>query len=293
MTISDTGLARPATPAATAKPAPAGRAKVSSIHYKPGMLLQGSDDDVFYLTEAGTRRRIYDQATFQAFGFVADYIVKVDDELLEMLPLAEELTRLVRYPQGNLYWVMDGQRWLVNEWLAVVSQADYADVPVTLLDSWLEHSLPVRLNFENGLLLAEADEVYYFNSGAIVPVTNSIAPKTNVIEAPAGVLAVYEQKTQLEAVYLPLNAETPAVVVHQGPGRQYETLGAIANKVMVEGRSEDGRWLRVRYQEQAGWLAAEQLADPVGPNLLSVVAAAGTGVTGLPQAQAAAMAGHR
>ena len=219
----------------------------------------------------------------------------MDDDLLEMLPLAEDLTRLVRYPQGNLYWVMDGQRWLVNEWLAMVSRPDYADVPVTPLDGWLERSLPVRLSFENGMLLAAADQLYYFDYGAIVPVAKSISQETDVIEVPAGVLAVYGQKPGLDAAYLTLNSETPRVEVYQGPGRQYGTLGAIANKVIVEGRSEDGHWLRVHYQAQTGWLAAEQVADPVGPNLLSVVATAGADELriALPQAQPAAIAGNR
>lgn len=286
MTVSPTVLALPAEP---------GRANVSSFHYQPGMLLQGSGDDIYYMTEAGHRRRIQDEPTFQAFGFAAAQVVRVDDDLLEKLPPAEDLTRLVRYPQGNLYWVMDGQRWLVNEWLAVATGPDYAGAPITLLDSWLERSLPVRLNFEPGALLADGEQRYYFDFEALVPVARSIAPQARVIDVPAGVLAVYEQKPALEAVYLTLPAEAPAAEVYRGPDRQYGSLGAIANRVIAEGRSADGRWLQVRYQGQAGWLAAGQVSDPVGPQLLPVAAGPDPyeSLAALPQAQPAALAGQR
>ncbi|MEW5957444.1 MAG: hypothetical protein AB1801_06965 [Chloroflexota bacterium] len=184
VTVPTTDLARLAEPATTP-------AQATTLHYQAGTLLQGSDDAIYYLTEAGARRRILDRETLRAFGFAEQYIIRVDDNLLATIPPAEDLTRLVRYPQGNLYWVMDGQRWLVNEWLPVASQPDYAGAPVTALDSWLEHSLPVRLNFDNGTLLADGQAVYSFNFGSITPVDDVISNQAAIVEVPAGVLATY------------------------------------------------------------------------------------------------------
>ncbi len=289
-----TGTVTASAPASTKLDQPAGRAKLTPLHYQPGTLLRGSDGDVYYLTEAGTRRRIHDRATLRAFGLAEKYITNVDDDLLAMIPLAEELTRLVRYPQGNLYWVMDGQRWLVNEWLPVVTRPDYTGVPVSPLDSWLERSLAVRLSFENGTLLTAGNTVYYFNAGSITPVTLPSANQA-IVRVPAGVLTVYEPETQLAEVYLTLRSAQAAVEVRQGPGRQYEALGVVGNKVLVEGRTEAGNWLLVRYQNQRGWLAADQLADPVGSTLVAVVAVdkADEVLASLSPAQPATVASNR
>jgi hypothetical protein len=162
-----------------------------------GTLLQGNSDDVFYLTAEGTRRRIADAETFTAFGFAETDVVKVDDDVLAAIPLAEELTRLVSSDQ-RLYWVMQSQRWLVNEWQEVINRPDYQGIHPTPLDGWLQQQLPVRLNLTRGMLLRDGGLVYYFDFDTIIPVKEGTYQEADVIDVPRGVLAVYPQKAHLE-----------------------------------------------------------------------------------------------
>lgn len=279
---------------AAAAPTPIAQARVDeaqfkSLHYQAGTLLQGSSGDIFYLTAAGTRRRVPDQATLLAFGLAEVSVVKVNDALLDVLPLAEALTPLVWAGDSNLYWVAQGQRWLVNEWKPLVTQANYSGVPATRLDNHLEQSLPVRLGFANGTLLRAGQVVYYFDAGSIIPTPVDPAAAA-VLDVPAEVLAAYTLKPYLTEASLPLNAGHVAEV-RQGPGPEQTLLGVIAHKIMATGRSQDGRWLRVNYLDQSGWLAAEQIADPIALSLLPTVR--DTLETGLPSAQPLALSTSR
>jgi len=168
---------------------------------RPGMVLRGSDREMFYLTPEHTRRHISDMDTFIAFGFSPADMVKVDETVLAAIPLAEELTRLVQFEQGNLYWVMDGQRWLVNEWQPVINRIDYTGVQPTPLDDWLQHNLAVRLNFEPGMLLqSEGGPVYAYDFNTISPVDQTESTQARIIRVPADVLTVYPRQHAPEAI---------------------------------------------------------------------------------------------
>ena len=233
-----------------------------------GLLLQASGDKIFYLTAEGQRRLIYDRQTFQAFGFDEKNIIKVGDDFLAAIPVAEPLTRLVVSEQNNLYWVMDGQRWLVNEWRGVLAGNNDTGLPVTGLDEWLERHLPTRLNLEDGTLLREGQATYYLNQGDIIPVKKDIPTLGQVIDVPAGVLAVYQQRALLKPVYLRL-VETQAVAeVRQGPSFEAGSLGPVAHQVKVEGQAANGEWVQTMYRNQVGWLPSSALANPAAAGLL-------------------------
>jgi hypothetical protein len=233
---------------------------------RAGILLQASGDEIFYLTAVGERRLIADQQTFQAFGFAEEQVVKVRDNFLAAIPLAEPLTRLVLSEQGNLYWVMAGQRWLVNEWREAVAIHE-----VTRLDAWLQDHLPTSLKLENGALLRSGEMTYYLNGNEIIPVTGKSAKQSNVIEVPAGVLAIYQQSALLKPSYLPLAEDQAVTEVRQGPGVEYGTLGVIGHKLKVEGRSANSKWVQTMYRSQVGWLPASALDNPGAASLLPAV----------------------
>jgi hypothetical protein len=253
-----------------------------------GTLLQGNSDDVFYLTGEGTRRRIANAETFAAFGFAEADVIKVDDDALAAIPLAGELTQLVYFDQ-RLYWVMQGQRWLVNEWQDVVTQPNYQGIHPTPLDDWLQQQLPVRLNLTRGMLLRDGGPVYYFDFDTVIPVQDGAYQEADVIDVPRGVLAVYPQKAHLEQAYVQLDTAISVAQVRQGPGHQYDEMGVMANKVMVEGRIEGSNWVLTSYQDQPGWLAADVVSDKVALSLLPVINEREALTTGLPQAQPAAV----
>jgi len=184
-----------------------------SIELQPGMVLEGPGPDMFYLTPEHTRRRISDIDTFIAFGFTPADMVKVDETVLSAIPLDGDLTRLVQFEQGNLYWVMDGQRWLVNEWQPVISRVDYAEGQPTPLDDWLQYNLPVRLNFEQGMLLqSEGGPVYAYDFNAITPANQVDYAQTRIIQVPVDVLTVYPRQHAPEAIarYLVTARPSPA-----------------------------------------------------------------------------------
>lgn len=186
----------------------------SRVELQPGIVLKGPDRDMFYLTPEHTRRRIVDMDTFIAFGFTPADLITVDETILAAIPLAGDLTRLVQFEQGNLYWVMDGQRWLVNEWQPVISQVDYAEGQPTPLDDWLQHNLPVRLNFERGMLLqSEGGPVYAYDFNTIIPAGRAEYAQTRIIQVPADVLTVYPRQHTPEAIarYLVTARPSPAV----------------------------------------------------------------------------------
>lgn len=234
-----------------------------------GILLQGTAEDVYYLTEDGTRRRFQDRETFLAFGLPEEKIIRVGDDFLAAIPLGEELTRLVVSEQDNLYWMMNGQRWLVNEWREVVMAADYAGIPASHLDTWLQNNLPVRLNLENGLLLRDEKRIYYLSDGCIIPVTKKLNAPANVIDVPAGVLSVYPIQQQLGPTSLRLAG--PVAEVRRGPDAAYPVIGPVGSRVQAAGRVADSQWVLVDYPGQDGWVAASALADQAALALLPVV----------------------
>jgi hypothetical protein len=184
----------------------------SSVELQPGMVLKGSGRDMFYLTPEHTRRRISDMDTFVAFGFSPNDLVRVDETALAAIPLGGELNRLVQFEQGNLYWVMNGQRWLVNEWQPVISRVDYAGGQPTPLDDWLEHNLAVRLNFEQGMLLqSEGGPVYTYDFDAITLVDQAEYVQARIIQVPADVLTVYPRHHAPDAIarYLVTDTHVP------------------------------------------------------------------------------------
>jgi hypothetical protein len=242
-------------------------ANTSVVGARAGLLLQASGDEIFYLTATGERRLIANRQIFQAFGFAEEQIIKVRDEFLAAIPLAEPLTRLVLSEQGNLYWVMAGQRWLVNEWREGVDTT----LPITRLDLWLQERLPTRLNLENGTLLQSDGVTYYLNGSELIPVAEKRVKQASVIEVPAGVLVTYQQSALLEPLYLPLAEDQTVAEVRQGPGVEYGVLGPIGHKVKVEGRSANSKWVQTMYGNQVGWLPASALDNPLAASLLPAV----------------------
>lgn len=233
---------------------------------RAGLLLQASGGEIFYLTAAGERRLIANRQTFQAFGFAEEKVIKVSDNFLAALPLAEPLTQLALSEQGNLYWVMAGRRWLVNEWREGVALDE-----VTRLDGWLQDHLPAGLNLENGTLLHSDGVTYYLNGNELIPLDEKRVKQASVIEVPAGVLATYQQRALLEPVYLRLAGDQAVAEVRQGPGVEYGVLGPIGHKVKVEGRSANGKWVQTEYGNRVGWLPASALANPLAASLLPAV----------------------
>jgi hypothetical protein len=233
---------------------------------RAGLLLQASGDEIFYLTAAGERRLIANRQIFQAFGFAEEKVIKVRDEFLAAIPLAEPLTQLVLSEQGNLYWVMAGQRWLVNEWREGVVMHE-----ATRLDAWLQDHLPAGLNLENGTLLQSDGVTYYLNGKELIPVDEKRVKQASVIEVPAGVLATYQQRALLEPVYLRLAEDQAVAEVRQGPGVEYGVLGPIGHKVKAEGRSANGKWIQTVYGNRVGWLPASALNNPLAASLLPAV----------------------
>ncbi len=258
-----------------------------------GLLLQASGDKVFYLTAEGQKRLISDGQTFHAFGFEQENIIRVADDFLAAIPPAEPLTRLVLSEQGNLYWVMDGQRWLVNEWRAGLARSGAAGLPVTTLDEWQQNHLPTRLNLEDGTLLRAGKVTYYLNSGDIIPVKAELPASGRVIDVPAGALAAYQQKGLLKPVYLRLAEAGVAIEVRQGPGFEYGALGPVANQVQVEGKTANGKWVRTMVGNQVGWLPASALANPMAANLLPAVTVWEVMAPGTAPSEAPALASGR
>ena len=81
------------------------------------------------------------------------------------------------------------------------------------------------------MLLRDEGVVYYFDFEAIIPVKEGTYHEAEVIDVPRGGLAVYPQKNHLERAYVQLGAAVSVAQVRQGPGRQYDEMGIIANKL--------------------------------------------------------------
>lgn len=264
-----------------------------SLPYRSGSLLKGSGPGVFYLNEDGARQHIYNWDTFRAFGFSPQEIIEIEDAVLESVPLAGELTRLVSHA-GTLYWAAGGQLWRVNEWQDVVSSASYTGLLVTRLDSGLKARLPVRATFENGALLRQGQDVYYFEHGLVnarlIPVPAGAYDEAQVIDVPQEVLSVYEQKEYLDRVETHLRPGINAANLRQGPGLQFDVTGMAgrSESLRVVGRTAAGDWLQIDRADGNGWIAASLVATGPGLALLPVAPAEVT-AQALPQAEPAAL----
>ncbi len=304
---NSTGLAPQAGPqiiVVTATPQPEWRIEVTEeaaveagatavpMSAEPGTLLQGRGKELFYLTEDGTRQRIYNRDTFLAFGFTEKEIVPVDDDTLATIPLAGELSRLVQDRRNRLYWAADGKLWSVNAWRRVVTGDDYLGVPVSQLYPSLQEMLPPAAEFPNGILLRQDDTVYYLYYGAIIPVATDLADEADVIDVPDGVLAAYRPETQLERVFVHLNADTQAANMRQGPGLEYDVIKVIEkgnDLIRVTGHTPEGHWLFIKHRDDQGWLSVDLVDDDLALSLLPTVSNVEKLVEDLPQAQPAAV----
>lgn len=268
---------RPETPAPTA------------VAFEAGTLLQGSNDDIFYVTEDGARQQFYNRDTFLAFGLAEKDVVAVNEETLAVVPLAGTLTRLVSDDAGNLYWVALGRRWQVNEWQQVTS-AQTTSLMSAPWDDSLWQTLPEQKGFMAGTLLRAGDTTYYFDRDVIIPLTTRVGNQTRVIDIPIEMLAVYTQKVQLEQAQVRLNAATPGANVRQNPSLQAPVIGAVDRNVglIVEGRTADNAWLQIAYQGQPGWVATDLVEQNIALSLLPVVHDA-VAATDVPKAEPAAV----
>lgn len=274
-------------------PTPAVESPMVPILEQAGILLKGSKGDLFYLTADGTRRQIYDSGTLHALGLARAEVITIVDDLLETIPVAGPLTRLLLDEQDHLYWVAAGQRWLVDDWKEVVLQSDYAGLPVTPLDKSLQATLLPRAGFEDGTLLRAGDEVYYLVDHALVPVQAGDEAAEKALDIPEEMLAVYEQKAQLEAAAVQLRTEIPAANVRRSPDLQAEVIGTVqsSDQIRVQGRTVDNSWLQISYQGQPGWLAADLVEADLALSLLPPISNITT-TTDLPQAEPAAVTGQ-
>lgn len=282
-----------AAPAATSGvelSAPAAPPAQPEDEYEAGTLLQVSDDEIFYITEAGRRQHIVDGDTFNAFRFARQDIIPVGEEALAAVPHAGELTRLVYDDRDRLYWVAEGRRWPVDEWKKVVERADYAGIQPTRLDRSLETRLALQPDLSDGMLLRAGDAIYYFNRNSLIPVPGGVGSEVAVLDVPVEMLGAYPQQTQLEAAVVRLRADTPAANVRRSPSLETEAMGTLPNtaEIVAQGRSSDQHWLQISYQGQPGWLAADLVVDSVALRLLPVIETAPIAAD-VPEAEPAAM----
>ncbi len=300
-----------ATPTATLKavvddPAPTAEVQVgggaepkaepTAVIFKPGTLLKGSGDGVFYLRDDGTRQHIHNWSTFLEFGFAKKDIVDVEEAELDTYPLIGELTQLVRDDKGNLYWIVQGQIWKVNEWNRVVGQPSYTGVPVTPLDDSLKAKLWGFKPLSDGTLLRQDDTVYYFDyagygRGTLILVPEGVYRESDVIDVPVGVLAVYAVQPYVEKAYTSLNRQTEAANVRAANNLEAEILGVIQSgrRIPVQARTADGAWLVVSYQDQLGWLSADLVESTLELSLLPLDTQLAELKKDVPEAQPAAI----
>jgi hypothetical protein len=265
--VEDTKLSQPASVPNTVD-------KAKPVAYKAGTLLKGNDHLVYYVTETGERRLVYDNKTFSAYGFRPEDVIKIGDDVLTSIPMTGVLTRLAFDGDGNLFWVMDGQRWQVNEWKAVVSGPNYGE-PTSRLDRSLQDTLPIRYELRSGTYLRQADAVYYLKYWSVIPVKAKSYDQVEVRDVPAEVLSVYEQQTTLDSLVTSLRADLPAANVRSGPGLGFEVVGVIHrdDKIVVTGRAKNSYWLRIQFAGQDGWLAGDLIRDQAVLNSLPTVEA--------------------
>ncbi|HXV44480.1 MAG TPA: PDZ domain-containing protein [Anaerolineae bacterium] len=251
---------------------PAASLTTAASAYAAGSLLEGHNHFVYYVTGAGTRQPIYDHDTLTAFGWQEQPVIRVKDEILSSVPVADPLTRLVEDEQGNLYWAAQGQLWQVNEWWSAIESRIYEGLPVSRLDSSLAETLPVRPGLPNGAYLRQGEQLYYFINQSLIPAPAG-SETMEAIDIPAEALALYPQLEAMDRLYTRLNADTYLANIRRGPGIEYEIMGTVSNQeeIVVTGRAANSYWLRVTWQEQTGWLAGDLIKDEAFITLLPAV----------------------
>lgn len=251
---------------------PAAGVTATSSVFEAGSLLKGRNQFVYYVTASGSRQPIYDHDTLAAFGWQDEAIVRVKDDLLTGMPVADPLTRLVEDEQGNLYWAAQGQLWQVNEWWSAIESRMYEGLPVSRLDSSLAETLPVRPELPNGAYLRQGERLYYFINGSLIPAAAG-SETMEAIDIPAEALSLYPQMEAMDTLYTRLNADTYLANIRRGPGVEYEILGTVSNQeeIVATGRAADSYWLQVTWQGQTGWLAGDLIKDGAFIPLLPTV----------------------
>lgn len=151
----------PAAPSATFSPtlpAPgqAGRLPASptpiptpipiSLPFPAGTLLKGAGPGVFRLGSDGRLQHIYDWPTFLAFGFDEGDIQTVTNDMLNVLPRGQELTRLIQGRDQPLDWVVGGQRWRIERWQSTLIERGYRGMPASAADDLLLAALPLAVD---------------------------------------------------------------------------------------------------------------------------------------------------
>lgn len=261
-----------ATPTATSmQPTPATEITTETseaVEYAAGTLLKGSGDGVFYVTEAGNRQHIYDWETFLAWNFEPTAIIETNDETVEALPLEGELTRLVDY-QNQLYWVVEGELWPVDESLAMLIDQLKQTNPISHLDQSLWESRSVRENLHTGALLRQNDTVYYVDGLSLIPVPTHLEAGAKVVDVPAAILSPFSQISHLPHIVTEL-ATVRAANVRSGPDTAFEIVGTVYQNdpITVTGQTEDGQWLQIAYQDESSWLATSLVTEGLSLQLL-------------------------
>ena len=118
------------------------------LPYPVGTLLQGSGDGIFRMTAQGKIQHIYDFATFVSLGLNVETIQSIDDDALQELPSAGELTRLLQTSNGALDWVINGGRWRIGRWQEPLA-AGYRDEPPSLVDEELLERVPLLVESQD------------------------------------------------------------------------------------------------------------------------------------------------
>ncbi|GAB4419209.1 MAG: hypothetical protein Fur0044_15460 [Anaerolineae bacterium] len=266
---------------------PAVGVTAASSTFEAGSLLEGRNQFVYYVTASGSRQPLYDHDTLAAFGWQDEAVIRVKDDILTGMPVADPLTRLVEDEQGNLHWAAQGQLWQVNEWWSAIESRLYEGLPVSRLDSSLAETLPVRPGLPNGAYLRQGERLYYFINGSLIPAAAG-SETMEAIDIPAEALTLYPQLEAMDILYTRLNAETYLANIRRGPGLEYEILGTVSNQeeIVATGRAADSYWLQVTWQGQIGWLAGDLIQDGAFIPLLPTVTPDAT----IPQAAAATSA---
>jgi hypothetical protein len=131
--------------------------------YPVGTLLKGSGAGVFRVAADGRLQHLFDWDTFLAFGYTEPDILTIDDAVLTPLPVAGELTRVIQDEAGQVYWVVNGQRWSVERWTEALQSLDPSPVDATLLVG-LPLTRQVK-DLPSGTLLTSDDASFYYLFG--------------------------------------------------------------------------------------------------------------------------------
>jgi hypothetical protein len=137
------------------------------------------------LTTGGQGQHIFDLDTFRAFGYQESDIMAVEDTVLDQLPMLGELTRIIQDDAGQVYWVVDGERWAVERWAETLQALDPSPVDAALLAD-----LPLTRQVEDlppGTLLTSDNFGYYYlvDDGLIRRIPNDLLPAYGLTEAAA------------------------------------------------------------------------------------------------------------